>query len=42
MPFVITFLWLLLQVLWLAILVGLTLSDYFSRIWLPDASPPLG
>ena len=28
--------------LWLAILVGLTLSDYFSRIWLPDASPPLG
>jgi cytochrome c oxidase subunit 4 len=27
---------------WLAILVGLTLSDYFSRGWLPLASPPLG
>jgi cytochrome c oxidase subunit 4 len=26
---------------WLAILVGLTLSDYFSRSWLPPSSPPL-
>ncbi len=27
---------------WLAILVGLTLSDYLSRGWLPPSSPPLG
>ena len=27
---------------WLGILVGLTLSDYLSRDWLPPDSPPLG
>jgi len=26
---------------WLTILIGLTLSDYISRGWLPPASPPL-
>ena len=26
---------------WLAILIGLTFSDYISRDWLPAASPPL-
>jgi cytochrome c oxidase subunit 4 len=26
---------------WLLILVGLTLTDYFSRTWLPPSSPPL-
>jgi cytochrome c oxidase subunit 4 len=28
--------------IWLAILIGLTLSDYLSRGWLPFSSPPLG